>query len=557
MQRAAGETRRFLDLLYYCAVLRDVPRLAHWATLADHPEDRLVAALLLPDQHSITDAEHLALADEAEDPWVFHTLVKHFLARSDPKLALATAARQLKKHRQDTCCLNLIARWALHVGHWDLASQVSLRALAIAPDQKDLVHIALAAQDRRLLPGQPRTDLWPMQATVAYYLPCYNVERYIERTLQSILGQCHPLHELLIVDDASPDRTVEIAGKYPVRILRHEVNRGLAAARNTGVFGSTAEYVASVDTDACPDSGYIKYALMAFEQAGPALAGVGGRLIEMFSDSVPDQWRTIHMSQDPGLVRWYLDALPRGREYTEAEVQFYLTDIHFLTGSNNVFRRDAVAAVDGYDERHRTNAEDVYLCRKLKHAGYHLAFEPQLRASHYRRDSLRSLLKTAWNYAYWARTDMGFYRDAAKLMDLFKDHVIFGHWHLMNDMEKQRLELLYVDILFIFHSQLMDLHHVVNEGVLSLAQARRVQGLSFACVRELDVRMGGHLLDRMQNDVSDLLFADGAEAILPADAEPILQANCEELRMLFSDYSPTIYNALINKGCPRQGPGAA
>jgi glycosyltransferase involved in cell wall biosynthesis len=380
---------------------------------------------------------------------------------------------------------------------------------------------------------------------VAYYLPCYNVERYILPTIEAILRQCYPLHELLIIDDASPDNTVKIASNFPVRVLRHEVNRGLAAARNTAAFNSSAEYIASVDTDACPDPGYIKYAMMEFEQAGSVLSGVGGRLIEMHSDTPPDHWRTVHMSQDPGMLRWYLDTFPKGRNLTDEEIQFYLTDIHFLTGSNNVFRREAITAVGGYDERHRTNAEDVYLCRKLKHAGFHLCFAPNLRAHHNRRDSLRSLLKTAWNYPYWARMDQGFYCDILKLMDLFKDHIIYGHWLLMSDMEAERLDLLYIDVLFIFHSLLMDLQHVVDEGVLTSAQALHVQESAFTCVAELDRAQGGELLQRMQNDMADLLLPAGSTAELPEEGEASLRETCGELRQLFSDYSRFMYRALL------------
>lgn len=75
---------------------------------------------------------------------------------------------------------------------------------------------------------------------VSLYVPCFNGERYIARCIEGILSQRRPANEVLIVDDGSTDGSVEIISKYPVTLVRHRQNRGLSAARNTGIRASSS-----------------------------------------------------------------------------------------------------------------------------------------------------------------------------------------------------------------------------------------------------------------------------------------------------------------------------
>ncbi len=86
---------------------------------------------------------------------------------------------------------------------------------------------------------------------VSVIIPVYKVEKYIAATVQSVLEQTYKNFELLIVDDGSPDRSIEICQQFTdprVKILRQE-NRGVAAARNTGIRAAQGEYIAFLDAD--------------------------------------------------------------------------------------------------------------------------------------------------------------------------------------------------------------------------------------------------------------------------------------------------------------------
>ena len=90
-------------------------------------------------------------------------------------------------------------------------------------------------------------------------IPVYNVEAYIEECLDSVVAQSDAKAniECIIVDDCSPDGSMDIVwrfvdnyqGAIRFRMLRHEVNRGLSAARNTGIDAATGDYVFFIDSD--------------------------------------------------------------------------------------------------------------------------------------------------------------------------------------------------------------------------------------------------------------------------------------------------------------------
>jgi len=86
---------------------------------------------------------------------------------------------------------------------------------------------------------------------VSVILPVYNVECYIQQTVQSVLEQTFPDFELLIIDDGSPDRSIELCRAMQddrIHIIT-QANRGLAGARNTGIRHAAGEYLAFLDSD--------------------------------------------------------------------------------------------------------------------------------------------------------------------------------------------------------------------------------------------------------------------------------------------------------------------
>ena len=93
---------------------------------------------------------------------------------------------------------------------------------------------------------------------ISILVPVYGVEKFIERCAVSLFEQTYPNIEYVFVDDCGKDNSIqilkEVASRYSdrigyVSIIRHEKNRGLAAARNTAVAAAHGEFVIHVDSD--------------------------------------------------------------------------------------------------------------------------------------------------------------------------------------------------------------------------------------------------------------------------------------------------------------------
>ncbi|MBS6468259.1 MAG: glycosyltransferase family 2 protein [Bacteroides sp.] len=92
---------------------------------------------------------------------------------------------------------------------------------------------------------------------VSIIIPIYNVVPYLRACLQSVFDQTYQNIEVIMIDDCGTDNSMEIAeemssnyqGAFTIHIIRHEKNRGLSAARNTGINVATGEYLLFLDSD--------------------------------------------------------------------------------------------------------------------------------------------------------------------------------------------------------------------------------------------------------------------------------------------------------------------
>lgn len=79
-------------------------------------------------------------------------------------------------------------------------------------------------------------------------IPNYNKEEYIEETLNSIFNQTYQDFEVLVIDDGSTDKSIEIINKFPVK-LYHTTRKRAGGARNVGIDNATGEYIIFLDSD--------------------------------------------------------------------------------------------------------------------------------------------------------------------------------------------------------------------------------------------------------------------------------------------------------------------
>jgi O-antigen biosynthesis protein len=220
----------------------------------------------------------------------------------------------------------------------------------------------------------PPARRWPRVSVVVC---SYNGSRTIRDCLEGLARLDYPDFEVIVVNDGSTDETPAIAAEYNVRLINQE-NRGLSAARNRGLEAATGEIVAYTDDDARPDPHWLRYLAATFVDGGSGIVAAGGPNIAPAGDG----WIADCIANAPG-----------------GPVEVLLNDriAEHVPGCNMAFRREALAAVGGFDPVYRAAGDDVDACWRIMAMG-EIAFSPAAMVWHHRRNSMRTYWKQQQGY---------------------------------------------------------------------------------------------------------------------------------------------------------------
>lgn len=108
--------------------------------------------------------------------------------------------------------------------------------------------------------------------SVSVIIPVYNVEKYLPKCLDSVVGQTYANLEIICINDGSPDSSSAILDAYAkkddrIRIINQK-NQGLSGARNTGIQSATGEYTVFLDSDDWLDTDTVEHAVAVAEKHG-------------------------------------------------------------------------------------------------------------------------------------------------------------------------------------------------------------------------------------------------------------------------------------------------
>jgi GT2 family glycosyltransferase len=210
---------------------------------------------------------------------------------------------------------------------------------------------------------------------VAVVIPNYNGERWLPGVLESVADQSVAPAELLVVDDGSADGSLALlADRFPrVRVLALGRNGGFARAANAGIAAVSAEAVALVNTDVLLAPDWIERSAAALA-AAPAAASVATKLVDL---------------DDPTLIYDAGDVLrrdgaceQRGRFERDGGRYDSPGEVFSACAGAALYRRSALLAAGGFEERFGTYLEDVELGLRLRLAGWTCRWEPRAVARH-------------------------------------------------------------------------------------------------------------------------------------------------------------------------------
>ncbi len=254
-----------------------------------------------------------------------------------------------------------------------------------------LADAALAFADAGFPPGRRRG--WPK---VSVAVCARNAAETLDECLRSVAKLDYPDYEVIVVNDGSTDATGALARRHAGVTVVDTPHRGLSAARNAALDRAAGAIVAYTDADVRVDPAWLTYLVQPFLRSD--VVGAGGPNV------VPedDPWMAQCVARSPG-----------------APTHVLLDDraAEHVPGCNMAYRRDALAAIGGFDPTYHAAGDDVDVCWRLQARGRRIGFAPSALVWHRHRRTVRG---------YW-RQQVGYGEAETQLMDNHPERFLNGH----------------------------------------------------------------------------------------------------------------------------------
>lgn len=221
---------------------------------------------------------------------------------------------------------------------------------------------------------------------VSIVVPVRNNERTISEVLEALESQTYGNTEILLVDGASEDRTVEIASQFNVRIIKEDA-RGPNYARNLGVKNARGDFVAFIDGDCRPHATWIEKILGSFSD--PKVGVVGGTIAVWNSSSYLATYG--YFAKIPVMPRFEARMVQDTERFNELPVS-----------TSMVVRKEIFDGAGLFDESYRGGFEETEFLWRVVKSGYTLVDEPLAIVYHWNRETLSGLLSQTWRYGIGA-----------------------------------------------------------------------------------------------------------------------------------------------------------
>lgn len=211
--------------------------------------------------------------------------------------------------------------------------------------------------------------------TASIVVNTYNRARSLERLLPSLAQLDGVVFEVVIVNGPSTDDTDAVLARYAGRIkVERCPSANLSRSRNIGIAAAAGDVVVFIDDDALPvDACWLRKILDAFdEDASGRVGAVGGASLHRDTDwaEFAGGWTSDYAEQ-----RFTDGPMPD----EQVRTRWYRRTV----GNNSAFRRSALVAIGGFDERFRYYLDEADVCLRLARAGYEVVYLHDAPVRHY------------------------------------------------------------------------------------------------------------------------------------------------------------------------------
>jgi GT2 family glycosyltransferase len=233
---------------------------------------------------------------------------------------------------------------------------------------------------------------------VSVIIPTKNAERYLEEQLKAIFSQEDvPRPEVVIIDSGSTDKTIQIAARYPARLISikpEEFNHG--ATRNLGAREAKGGYLVFLTQDATPaDGSWLKNLLRPLRE-DPAVAGAFSRHMPRPGCSLPLERQIEEEWPQAGGTQRIVKQVS-SREELDARKPYYV----YFANTSSCLRR---SAWERFPFRDVDFGEDVDWAERVLLAGYTIVYEPDSAVLHSHDYRLREQLRQHYDYGRMVRS---------------------------------------------------------------------------------------------------------------------------------------------------------
>ena len=188
---------------------------------------------------------------------------------------------------------------------------------------------------------------------VSVIIPCYNAEKYIVETIQSVISQTYENLEIIVINDGSTDRSVELIQTIidPRCKLISVENGGVSKARNIGIKASKGDFIAFLDADDLYQKTNIEEKIV-FLQQHPSLA-----LVHSFEE--------VFDSESKQIIE-----IAKGKKGKVLNTLLSLKEKVIHSPSSVVIRRELLDKIGGFNEKLSTSADWEFWVRSAKQSSF-------------------------------------------------------------------------------------------------------------------------------------------------------------------------------------------
>lgn len=215
----------------------------------------------------------------------------------------------------------------------------------------------------------------------------WNVRELLRRCLASIFAADLPSLEVIVVDNASSDGSVEMirAGFPQVVLIANPKNIGFPAGNNQGFAASRGRFVMTLN----PDTEIVGDALarmVAYLEAHREVGALGPQLLDPAGTLQSSRRRFPTLATALFESTWLQGLAPRRvlrRYYVEDVPADAAQEVDWLTGACILVRREVLQSAGGFDEGFFMYSEELDWCRRIRLAGWTIVYLPEARVIHH------------------------------------------------------------------------------------------------------------------------------------------------------------------------------